>query len=707
MIKSGEVHRNILNSKMIIFILLVTFLPTAKATNEQDRSSQVHNLMPAPVKIDFGDGELAIDADFSVLLTGKQEPRLNRAVDRMMERITSQTGIIFPPKGNLAGKEPVLKIKVIGYGEAVQSPDEDESYSLVIDSLGAQLIAPTPVGMLRGIETFLQLIEPGRNGYKVPYVIVVDYPRFTWRGLLLDACRHWMPVEVVKRTLDAMASVKMNVLHWHLSEDQGFRVESKLFPKLQELGSDGHYYTQEQIREIVEYARDRGIRVVPEFDMPGHTSSWFVGYPELASMDEPQYIRRRWGVHLPVMDPTKEEVYDFIDRFIGEMATLFPDSYFHIGGDEVEDDHWQENPRIQAFMRSKDLADSAALQAWFNDRLHQILKKYGKRMVGWDEILHPDLPNDILVQSWRGQDSLAAGARKGYSGILSHGYYLDLFYSAAEHYAVDPLSGAAASLSESEKALILGGEACMWSELITPELIDGRIWPRAAAIAERLWSPATVVDADDMYRRLEIQSKRLERLGLNHRCIERVLMERMVGPNDSIEGLQFLAGALEPVKGYGRHRTKPYTSSTPLNRLVDAVPAESSVARVFNRQVARMLSSTEGWNEESNSVIAYLKQLKDNHQKIKQLLEKSYLLQEIVPLSETVSFLAGAALEAIEMIEMKLPPSPEWMESVGEELDVLGSQESSDGKAPTHELRIAILPGLRQIVQRCIDSGQS
>ena len=220
---------------------------------------------------------------------------------------------------------------------------------------------------------------------------------------MIDVGRHFIPLDVFKRNMDGMAAVKLNVFHWHLSENQGFRIESKKFPKLQEMGSDGLYYTQAEVRDLIAYARERGIRVVPEFDMPGHTTAWFVGYPELASGPGPYQIERQWGVFDPAMDPTEEETYKFLDKFIGEMAGLFPDQFFHIGGDEVNGKEWDANPKIQAFMRAHGLKDNDELQAYFNQRVQKIVAKHGKTMLGWDEILRPDLPKSIVIQSWRGR----------------------------------------------------------------------------------------------------------------------------------------------------------------------------------------------------------------------------------------------------------------------------------------------------------------
>ena len=287
--------------------------------------------------------------------------------------------------------------------------------------------------------------------------------------------RHFIPLDVLKRNLDGMAAVKMNVLHWHLSDDQGFRVESKVFPKLTGMGSDDLFYTQAEIKDFLAYAHDRGIRVIPEFDMPGHARSWVIGYPELASGSGPYTLESGDAI----LDPTRETTYKFLEKFIAEMTKLFPDEYFHIGGDEVDGKEWDANPKIQEFMHAHNMKNNQDLQAYFNQRLEKIVSKNHKTTVGWDEILHPDLPKSIVVQSWRGQQSLATAAQQGYRGLLSYGYYLDLMWTGARHYAVDPMSGAAANLTPEQKKLILGGEAAQWAEWVTPENVDSHIWPLA------------------------------------------------------------------------------------------------------------------------------------------------------------------------------------------------------------------------------------
>ena len=396
----------------------------------------VNTLMPQPSQIAAPEGRLAITASFVTATDHFRDARLDAAIARSLGRIKNRTGVSIPTSAEAGAMSAALIItvdgpSVDGAGGSVQAIDEDESYSLEITSSSAHLRAATVVGAMHGLATLEQLIQSDATGYLIPAVAIHDTPRFRWRGLMIDCGRHFIPVDVLKRTLDGMASVKLNVFHWHLSEDQGFRMESKTFPKLTESGSDGLFYTQEQAREIVAYARDRGIRVVPEFDMPGHTSAWFVGYPDLASAPGPFHIERKFGVFDPVMDPTRESTYKFLDAFIGEMAGIFPDHFFHIGGDENNGVEWKANPRIQSFMREHNLKDTAALQNYFNQRLLKLLEKHGKHMIGWDEILTPELPKDVMVQSWRGFESLAAGAKNGYTGILSAGYYLNLMSPAA------------------------------------------------------------------------------------------------------------------------------------------------------------------------------------------------------------------------------------------------------------------------------------
>ncbi len=685
MVKTFSLFRLILVLSIGLFFLSIIMAVQGSST-EVSR----HNLMPVPAKISFEQGKLPVNSEFRVVLTGYQEPRLKRAARRLIQHLSTQTGIHLLSKIEKDASKAIFEINCQGPGEKIQSIKEDESYTIEVNSSRAYLSATTPVGVLRGIETFLQLVTLDSEGFHIPAVKIQDKPRFPWRGLLIDVCRHWMPAEVIKRNLDGMAMYKLNVLHWHLSDDQGFRVECKSFPKLHDMGSDGNYFTQDQVREILDYARDLGIRVVPEFDMPGHTTSWLVGYPELASAPGPYQIQRFWGVFDPCMDPTREKVYTFLDTFLEEMARLFPDEYFHIGGDEVDGKHWNRNPDIVAFKREHGMEDDHDLQAYFNKRIQAILSNHGKKMVGWDEIFHPDLPKDIVVQSWRGQDSLAKAAAEGYSGILSHGYYLDHVLSASHHYQVDPLDKDAAKLNAEQKARILGGEACMWAEFVTPETIDSRIWPRAVAIAERLWSPQNVKCIKDMYRRLEKANRNLEWLGITHRSNYLKMLERLVG-NHPIDSIKVLADIVEPVKYYTRPNTHEYTQMTPLNRLVDAVRPESNKARQFRNMVDEMLADAPNYMVNKEIIREWLTEWRDNNSILRPILEESFLLKEVIPISKDVAELAEAGLQALDYLENNKRPPQSWLNGIYSLLD--------RPEKPEYELEIMIVPAIRKLIE--------
>jgi len=595
-----------------------------------------------------------------------------------------------------------LVVSVDGAGGSIQSIDEDESYSLETTSSGAHLRAATVVGAMRGLATLEQLIQSDGSGYFFPAVVIHDTPRFRWRGLMIDCGRHFIPVDVLKRTLDGMASVKLNVFHWHLSEDQGFRMESKVFPRLTESGSDGLFYTQEQAREVVAYARDRGIRVVPEFDMPGHTSAWFVGYPDLASAPGPFQIERKFGVFDPVMDPTRESTYKFLDAFIGEMAGIFPDNFFHIGGDENNGVEWKANPRIQNFMREHNLKDTASLQNYFNQRLLKLLEKHGKHMIGWDEILTPDLPKDVMVQSWRGFNSLASGARNGYTGILSAGYYLNLMSPAAAHYAVDPLPDNT-DLSAEQQARILGGEACMWEEQTSALDIDSRIWPRAAAIAERLWSPRAVSDVDDMYRRLEVESLRLEGFGLTHIAQEAVSLRELSGTRE-IEPLRILASVLEPVPFDARAHQQHANQLTPLNLLVDALPPDPPSRHSFELLVRAYLQNENPKNENPGGRTAGQTELTGKFNEwiaaepgILRLMAGSPLLAQAEPRAQQLSELGTVGLEAVSILSSGLPAAAGWKVA---RLAILDEAEK-----PQALVRFTVLKPLRDLVNAVPEAG--
>src|SRR5438309_478779 len=646
------------------------------------------NLMPVPASLQTQTGRLAITSSFSVTTKNYSDDRLRAGILRMIKRLAGRTVLTLP--ADLASDESAatLVVQCDGPGEAIPSLTENESYSLEISDKQARMIAPTVVGALRGLETFLQLLQTDKDGYYLPSVKIQDQPRFPWRGLLIDVGRHYEPVEVLKRNLDAMAAVKLNVFHWHLTEDQGFRVESKKLPKLHALGSDGLFYTQDQVREIIAFARDRGIRVMPEFDIPGHSTSWLVGYPEIGSAPGPYRIERGAGIFEPALDPTREQTYKFLDTFLGEMAGLFPDAYMHIGGDENEGKQWDRNLQIQAFMKEKGIKDNHALQAYFNQRVLKILQKYHKKMIGWEEILHPDLPKDAVIHSWRGPASLADAARKGYNGILSAGYYIDLMFPASQHYLADPIPPDT-TLTAEEAKRVLGGEATMWGEWVSPETIDSRIWPRTAAIAERLWSPRNVTDVDDMYRRLSVISRQLEELGLAHEKNYDMLLRRLAASEDT-GPLRTLASIIELVKEYRRYRIGPPTMLSPLTGLVDAARPDSDTARQFTASVDAFLSDAPRFTLYRSDLEPTLAEWQSASRALGPLIDRSPALQEARPLANNLSAIAEAGLEAMSYLSSGSAPTTEWRNAQLARLD--------EAARPKAALEFVVITSVRKLV---------
>lgn len=646
------------------------------------------NLMPVPQEIHLLEGRFRLDETFTLKVTGSADQRLYKAATRTLRRLAGRTGLFLPQDFITPAtdpKQPHCIILVSRPGKVVLF--EDESYALAVSDTLISLSAPTDIGALRGLETLLQLLSVDEKGYYFPNCIINDRPRFPWRGLLIDASRHFMPVDVIKRNLDGMAALKMNVLHWHLADDQGFRVECHTWPKLHELGSDGFYYTQCQIEEIIAYAAERGIRVVPEFDVPAHATSWLVAYPELASAPGPYTIERGWGIKDPTMNPTNEFTYEFLDKFFAEMAAFFPDDFIHIGGDENNGRHWDVNPDIRQFMKDNDIPDNHMLQAYFNKRILKILTKYNKKMIGWDEIFQPGLPTDIVIHSWRGRQSLYESAQKGYMGILSNGYYIDLIQPAEYHYRNDPIP-ADAPLSPDEQKRILGGEATSWSELVTPETVDSRIWPRTAAIAERLWSPRSVNDVRDMYRRLEVTGFRLEELGLLHMKNYEMMLRRLTNNHD-ITPLKTLVDVVEPVKIYTRHHQgKTYTSYSPYTRVVDAARPESMTARRFAELVDAYIDDPK--NPDAAELLLQLSVWQENHHQLLPIIKGSPIIQEIETISADLEALAAIGLQAAEALARNKPLKKRYLKNA--------EQLFEKAKQPRGQVELMVVAPIEKLV---------
>ena len=646
-----------------------------------------NHLMPQPAKISIGSGGLALDSTFAVEVPGVSDARLTDAIDRAVRRIEMDTGLRHAGRGEV-GKTKLV-VKVDRPSAPVQSLEEDESYALVVTPAGAEIDAATEVGAMHGLETLIQLVQPNGASYFIPAVTINDTPRFRWRGLMVDCARHFEPVAVIKRTIDGMAAVKLNVFHWHLTEDQGFRIQSHVYPALTGKSSDGLFYTQQDAKEIVAYARARGIRVVPEFEMPGHSTAWLFAYPSLVSGSNPDGVRREFGISDYAIDPTREATYTFIDRFLTEMATVFPDSYVHIGGDEAPAPDWKTNPRILAFKKAHNLKDNDALQAWFNTRILKIVARLHKHMMGWDEVLTPGLPKDVVVQSWRGEASLSKGAKLGYKGVLSAPYYLDAMKPASVHYLADPLPSTS-DLTPDQRALILGGEVCMWGEHIFPGTIDSRIWPRTAAIAERFWSPENVRDVDDMYHRLIPISVELESLGLTHIQSEDAALRELTG-TENIDALRTFASVVEPVSFSERSETQRTSQLTALDRLIDAVRPDPPARHWFEAAVKRLLADPKGDSADRAVLAAWFTTLSDAVPAARQQILASPRLAEASTRADQLLELTAMGQQSLEYLASGEKATSDWKAKKNQTLEEIGK--------PSALVRFAVLPTFSDLVQ--------
>jgi len=653
------------------------------------------NLMPWPAHVRLHEGRLALTKQFDIAVTGQPGQRVYDAATRLLQRLQRRSGIDFDQHvvtANSGGEQTKLVIHVRRPG--VLKIGEDESYSLRIDSGHAVLTAESGLGALHGLQTLRQLLQSDSSGYYFPAVDISDKPRFEWRGLMIDVARHFEPMDVIERNIRGMAAVKLNVLHLHLSDNQGFRIQSKVFPELTELGSGGQYYTQTQIKQIIQYADDRGIIVVPEFDLPAHAVSWLVSHPELASAPGPYHLYTRFGGKNPAFDPSNPETFRFLGRFFKEMASLFPAPYIHIGGDENSGRQWSNNPAIQAYMQPA-ITSNAALQTQFIQKLAAMITADGKQIIGWDEILQPGLEKGAIIQSWRGKDSLYQAARDGHRTILSNGYYLDLLYPAADGYLNDPIPPGT-HLKRSTRRNILGGEAEMWSELVRPATIDSRIWPSAAAIAERLWSPQDVRDVAWMYKRLRAVNLQLEELGLTQIRNQGVLLRQLTGRHE-IEPLRVLVDVISPVRGYQRMATGHYTIYSPLASIADAATANPWAAIQFDEWVDRFVEHPDADTEQQ--IRAQLEQWIANDPALEALIEPSPALHPVKPLAQSLVTLAKIGLQALDYIDQKQPAPQAWARQT--------TTDFLQARAPAAATKLRMVDAVEQLVVMALKGGQA
>jgi hexosaminidase len=408
-----------------------------------------------------------------------------------------------------------------------------EDYKLVISEHVLMVQAPTAAGVFYGLQSLRQILPPLYESGKVSLpislecIVIDDSPRFQHRGLLLDCCRHFMSKEFVLRYLDLLALHKMNVLHWHLTEDQGWRIEIKKYPELTKTGAwrteadgsrYGGYYTQEDIKEIVAYAQSLHITIIPEIEMPGHSVAAIAAYPHLSCTGDTIPVETEWGVFKDIYCAGQETTFEFLEDVLDEVCELFPSPYIHIGGDESPRFRWENCDKCQKRMRVENLKSEAELQSWFNERVANYLKSKNKIIIGWDEILEGGIPSTAVIQSWRGMEGGEHAALSGHKAVMSptsHCYFdypiekIDL----QKVYSFNPIPP---SLETKDANLIIGGECNMWSEHTPQEVVDQYLFPRILALCEVLWTYPDSPDFNEFYSRVDNHLNRLDILGVNY-----------------------------------------------------------------------------------------------------------------------------------------------------------------------------------------------
>lgn len=512
-------------------------------------------LIPMPSQATVQEGRWALDNETRVVLSDPSSGELRRIAEMWAEPLRRSSGLPLPVTGD--DSPNAVRLLLEGEPKVVDRAFQgDESYTLRSGPHGVSITAATGAGLFYGTRTLNQLLPPAALGtgsgvvLEVPFITVLDTPRFPYRGMHLDVGRHLFPVDFIKKYIDLLAHYKMNTFHWHLTEDQGWRLEIKKYPKLTEVGAfreqtqvakkrrpfvgDGQryggFYTQEEAREIVAYAAERYIRVIPEIEMPGHSTAALAAYPEFACTEGPFKVAMTWGVFEDIYCPT-EETFTFLENVLSEVMEIFPSPYIHIGGDEAPKTRWEESEVAQEVIRREGLKDEHELQSWFIRRIEKFLLANGRRLIGWDEILEGGLAPEATVMSWRGMEGGIQAAQQGHDVVMTPTSHVYFDYYQADRkteplaiggltplekvYAFEPVPP---ELNAEQARHVLGAQGNVWTEYMkTSDYVEYMVFPRLLALAEVVWSPQEARQWDSFEARLPQELERLGHLGVNYR----------------------------------------------------------------------------------------------------------------------------------------------------------------------------------------------
>lgn len=512
-----------------IFFSFITFisLSLTQFSFTQEMNTEI-NIIPKPKSIVLNEGSFILNANTKIFFDSNSK----RVADYLAEVLNPATGFDLKPSiwnGRMESNSIILSLKKQNedYGK--------EGYTLVINPFNILIEANELNGLFYGVQTLRQLFDPYINSvakvegldWILPCVVVYDKPEFIWRGLNLDCCRHFMTKDFVKRYIDLLAYHKFNTLHWHLTEDQAWRIEIKKYPELTKKGAFrtyddgtvyGGYYTQEDIKEVVDYAASRFINVVPEIEMPGHSTAAISCYPEISCTGGPFDVGTLWGIYYDIYCAGNEKTFEFLEDVITEVVELFPSKYIHIGGDEAPKNRWKNCQKCQQRIKDKNLKDEHELQSYFIKRMEKFINSKGKQIVGWDEILEGGLAPEATVQSWRGVKGAIEAAQQGHDVIVSptsHCYFdypVDVT-DLQKVYSFDPVPP---ELTEAERKHVLGSEGNMWTEYAPQELVDDRLFPRMLALSEVIWTYPAERNFEEFRQRVQKHYKRLDLMSVNY-----------------------------------------------------------------------------------------------------------------------------------------------------------------------------------------------
>jgi len=532
---------------LCMFVLLFN-----KCTQENKTVSEFPSIIPAPVSMLIGKGQFTITPQTQIAYPGENS-EIRKIGEYLNELVNEYAGFYLSLIELDNAGANCISLQTGDFPDLGQ-----EGYNLKSSKKGVQITAGQPNGLFYGIITLWQLFPTNQveNTLAIPAVEIMDKPRYKWRGAHLDVCRHFFSVEFVKKYIDILARHKLNMFHWHLTEDQGWRIEINKYPLLTEVGAwrdetvigrprrntpvqfdgirHGGFYTQDEIRDVIQYAANRYITVIPEIEMPGHAQAAIAAYPELGCTGEKVSVRTTWGIS-PYIYNVEDETFEFLENVLSEVIDLFPSQYIHIGGDEARKDQWEASKRIQQQIKDLGLQNEDELQSYFIKRIEKFINSKGKNLIGWDEILEGGLAPNATVMSWRGISGGIEAAREGHDVIMSPTTHCYFDYYQSQNREQEPLAiggylpvdtvyafePTPAELSEEETKHILGVQANVWTEYIsTTEGVEYMLLPRLCALSEIAWSPKEIRDWEDFRARLNTQVKRYETMGWNYRPLD-------------------------------------------------------------------------------------------------------------------------------------------------------------------------------------------